>query len=152
MRMAREPTLLLAFWAPVPLLPCSKSDMLEGIQVREMVSKASAFLKISFNWQIITLQYCDSFCHRSTSIIHRHTCVLSPRTPQPLPSPPHLSWLPQSTSFGFPASYIKLPLAIYFTYGNVYASMWFSQIIPPSPPTEFRSLFFMSVSPLLPYT
>ena len=32
-------------------------------------------------------------------------------------------------------------------YGNVYVSALFSQIIPPSPsPTEYKSLFFTSVS------
>ena len=46
--------------------------------------------------------------------------------------------------------YIKLPLAICFTYGDVYVSMLSSQIIPPSPfPTESKSLFFVSVCPLL---
>ena len=36
------------------------------------------------------------------------------------------------------------------TYGNVYVSMLFSQIIPPLAfPTEFKSLFFTSVSVLL---
>ena len=76
-------------WAPAPSLPYSKSDMLEGIQVREIVSKASAFSKISLNWQIITLQYCDGFCHRSTWIIHKHTCVPSPLNPltSSLPTP-----------------------------------------------------------------
>ena len=42
--------------------------------------------------------------------------------PLPLPSLPSPSRLSQSTSFGCPASYIKLALAIYFTYGNVYVS------------------------------
>ena len=41
-----------------------------------------------------------------------------------------------------------LALVIYFTYSNVYVSMLFSQIIPPSPPPpESKSLFFMYVSP-----
>ena len=70
------------------------------------------------------------------------------------PNPEHPSLLPrlsQSTCFGCPSSYIKLPLAIYFTYGNVSVSMLFFQIIPPSPsPTESKSLFFTSVSRLLP--
>ena len=52
---------------------------------------------------------------------------------------------------GFPTSYIKLPLAICFICDNVYVSVLYSQIIPPSPPTEFKSLFCMSVSPLLPF-
>ena len=78
------------------------------------------------------------------SAIHQHESVTGTHvTP---PSPPHASRLSQSTSFGFPVSYIKLPLAICFTYGNVYISMLFSQIIPPSPsPTVYKSLFFMSM-------
>ena len=65
-------------------------------------------------------------------------------------SPPHPFRLTQSTCLGCPSSYFKLPLAIYFTYGNVSVSKLFSQIIPPSPPTESKSLFFTSVSRLLP--
>ena len=73
------------------------------------------------------------------SAIHEHESAtgrhVSPpcRTTLPPPSPPHLPRLSQSTSFGFPASYIKLPPATYFTYGNVYVSMLFSESSPPSP-------------------
>ena len=90
--------------------------------------------------------------HQSESAIG--TCVSPPScAPVPPPYPPCPSRLLQSTGFGFPVSYIKLALLICFTYGNVHVSMLFSQIIPSSPsPTESRSLFFMSVSPLLPYT
>ena len=49
------------------------------------------------------------------------------------------------------ASCIKLAWVIYFTYGNIHVSMLFSQIIPPSSsPTESKSLFLISVSPLPP--
>ena len=70
-----------------------------------------------------------------------------PGTPLPPSSPSHPSRLSQSTGFEFPVSYIKLPLAIYLTYGNVYVSMLFSHIIPPSPSLTVSK---MSVSPLLP--
>ena len=75
------------------------------------------------------------------SAIHQHESVTGTHVTPSFPT----SCL-QSTSFGFPASYIKLPLAICFTYGNVYISMLFSQIIPPSPsPTVYKSLFFISM-------
>ena len=48
------------------------------------------------------------------------------------PSPSYPCRLSQSTDFRFLASYIIFPLAICFTYGDVYVSMLFSQIIPPS--------------------
>ena len=47
------------------------------------------FFFIYFNWRIITLQYCDGFCHTSTWIGHRYTCIphiLNP-TPTSLPTP-----------------------------------------------------------------
>ena len=54
-------------------------------------------------------------------------------------SPPswtsHPSRLSQSTWFELPASYNKFPLAVCFTYGNVYVSTLLSQFIPPSPST-----------------
>ena len=59
--------------------------------------------------------------------------------PPPPPSQPHPSRLSQCNGCGSPASYIKLPLAACFTYGNVYISVLFSQIIPPYPPTESKS-------------
>ena len=71
--------------------------------------------------------------------------------PPPPPSTPYPSGFSQSTSFGYTTSCTEHNLVIYFTHGNVYASMLFFQIIPPSPsPTEPKSLFFISVSPLLP--
>ena len=82
--------------------------------------------------------------------IHQHESAIGPSLLTPPPSPPHPSRLSQSTGFGFPASYSKLPLAICFTYGNVCVSLLFSQIIPLSfSPTVSKSLFFVSVSSLL---
>ena len=85
-------------------------------------------------------------CELATSIHASHTSW----TPLPPPSLPYPSGFSQSTEFGCPASCIKFILVIYFIYGNVHVSMLFSQIIPPLPsPTESKSLFFTSVSPLL---
>ena len=38
-----------------------------------LVFKKSLF--IYFNWRLITLQYCRGFCHTSTWISHRCTCI-----------------------------------------------------------------------------
>ena len=46
------------------------------------------FRFIYFNWSIITLQYCDGFCHTSIWIVHGYTCVPSLLKPLPLPSLP----------------------------------------------------------------
>ena len=51
------------------------------------------------------------------------------------------------TSLKHPVSCIEPGLAIRFTYDIIHVSMPFSQIIPPSPsPTEFKKLFYTSVS------
>ena len=45
---------------------------------------------VYFNWRLITLQYCGSFCHALTWISHRCTCVFPvlnpPSTSFPIPS------------------------------------------------------------------
>ena len=83
--------------------------------------------------------------HESVTGIHVPLPILNPS-----PSLPHPSGLSQSTRFGCLASCIRLALADCFTYGNMYVSMLFSQVIPPSlSPADFKSLFFTSVSPLL---
>ena len=67
-------------------------------------------------------------------------------TPISFPSPLHPSRFSQSPNSGCPASYIKLPLVICFTYGIVYVPMLFSQVIPPSPSlTESKTLFFIEI-------
>ena len=61
-------------------------------------------------------------------------CAPQPeRPPFPPLSPPNLAGLSQSTSFECPASCIKLTLVICFTYGIIYVSILFSQIVPSSP-------------------
>ena len=99
----------------------------------------------NFTWRLITLQCCGGFCHIFTWISHGCTCVPHPDPPSPSQS----SGSSQCTCPEHPVWCIEPELAIYFTY-NIYVSMLFSQIIPPSPsPTESRSLFFTSVSLLL---
>ena len=87
---------------------------------------------IYFNWRLITLQYCGSFCHTSTWISHDCTCVPPSWTLFPPPFPSQPSRLSQSSSFECPTSCINLALVIYFTYGNTHVSMLFSRIMPPS--------------------
>ena len=48
---------------------------------------------IYFNWRLIILQYCGSFCHISIWASHGCTCVPPYWTPLPPPSPPHPSGL-----------------------------------------------------------
>ena len=108
---------------------------------------------IYFNWKIITLQYYEVFCHPSTWISHKYTCV-SPSCNPLLTSLHTLSpWVIPEHQLWCPASCIKLALIICFAYGNVHVSVLFSQITPLLPsPTESKSLFFTSMSLLLPCT
>ena len=105
-----------------------------------------AFFKllIYFNWRLITLQYCDDFCHMLTWISYGSTCVLPSQTP--IPSlwviPVHRLWVPCFMHQTWTGQL--------FHDGNIHVSMLVSQIIPPLPsPKESKSLFFISVS-LLP--
>ena len=53
-----------------------------------LIKQFSFLKKFIFNWRIGTLQYYDGFCHTSTQISHRYTCVLPSWTPSHLPSHP----------------------------------------------------------------
>ena len=107
----------------------------------------SILFLIYFNWRLITLQYCSVFCHTLMWISHGCTYVRHPEPPNPRPSPSHPSGSSQWTSPEHLVSCIKPGLAICFTYDNIHISMWFSQIIPPSPfPTESKRLFYISMS------
>ena len=82
------------------------------------------------------------------SAIHHHESVIgihmSPPFGTSLPPsiPSHPSRLSPHTRFEFPASYSKLPLAVCFTYGDVYVSVLLPHFISPSPsPTVSTSLF-----------
>ena len=70
---------------------------------------------IFLNWRIIALQYCNFFPQQRELAIGIRVSPPS-WTPLPPPSPPYPSRLSQCTGFGFCASYIKLPLVIYFVY------------------------------------
>ena len=92
----------------------------------------------------ITLSWFLSYINMNWPSIYMRP--LHPELPSFLSPHPVSSRLSQSTSFRCPASYVQLAL----TYGNIYVSILFSQIIPSSPsPTESKSLFFTSVSLLL---
>ena len=72
-------------------------------------------------------------------------CPLHPEPHLSPASPPHSSRQSQRTGFG--CRVIHQIQTHYFTYGNVYVSVLFSQITPQSSfPTESKSLFFLSVS------
>ena len=80
---------------------------------------------------------------------------MGPPILDPLTTSPHhpipLS-CPRALAFECPASCTELALVIYFTYGNIYVSVLFSQIVPPLPsPTDSKSLFFTLVTLLVPY-
>ena len=77
-----------------------------------------------------------------------YTCSPS-WTPLPPPSPYHPSGSSQCTSPKHPVSCIGPGLVIHFIYDIIHVSMPFSQIIPPTSPTESRRLFYTSVSLLL---
>ena len=110
------------------------------------------FLKykfIYFNWGLITLQYCIGFAihqHESATGIHMFPIL----KPLPPPSQYHPSGSSQCTSPKHPVSCIEPGLSIHFLYDIIHVPMPFLQIIPPSPsPTEFKRLFYTSVSLLL---
>ena len=86
------------------------------------------------------------FCHTLTWICHGCTCVPHPEPPSHLPIPSF--WvIPVHQAR---ASCIEPGQVIRFTYDNIHVSMPFSQTIPPSPsPTEYKTLFYTSVSLLL---
>ena len=100
------------------------------LQTEHILESHNYFLQlIFFNWRIIALQYCVGSCHTPTWISHRYTYVPSLLNLPP-PSLSHPSRLSQSTGSELPTPYSKFPLAICFTYGNVYASTLLSVFIP----------------------
>ena len=66
------------------------------------------YLFIYFNWRLITLQYCSSFCHTLTWISHGCTCV-------PHPEPPLIS-LPIPSLWVIPVHRLSLPCFMHWTW------------------------------------
>ena len=110
-------------------------------------SKLCSGNNIFFFFSFLTLQYCIHFAiyqHESAKGIHMFPIL------NPPPSPYHPSGSSQCISPKHPVSCIEPGLATRFIYDTIHVSMPFSQIIPPSPsPTEFKRLFYTSVSLLL---
>ena len=72
------------------------------------------FYNFIFNWRIIALQYFVGFCQTSAWIGCRCTHV-----PSLMPCRPSCLWVVTEPQFEFTASYVKFPLAVYLTHGDV---------------------------------
>ena len=82
-------------------------------------------------WRAIALQYCVSLCHTALWIIHGYTNV--PSLLSPLSSPYQKQSLDCHKTLGWAPSFTQQSLTcFYFTYGNVYVSMFSSQFAPLS--------------------
>ena len=123
----------------------------------ELISNNKSFIltflmyqRLNFALFYFTILYW--FCHTLTWIHHGCIQAPNPETPSqlPPPTPYHLSGSSPSSSPKHPVSWIEHRLALHFLHDSIHVSMPFSQIIPPSPsPSESKSLFYTSVSPLL---
>ena len=123
---------------------------LNAIRSKWTEFKNTFFSFIFISWRLITLQYCSDFCHTLTWISHGFTCVPHPNPPSHLPPHPIPLGLPSAPALSTCLMYPTWAGDLFHTY-NIHVSMLFSQIIPPLPsPTESKSLFFTSVSLLLP--
>ena len=93
------------------------------------------------------------------SALHQHELAIGTHmslpscNPLSLSSPPHPSRMSQSTSFGFPESYSRLPKIPIPTF-YIQQCVCFNAVLSNHPALSFpygvKSLFFMSVSLLLP--
>ena len=90
------------------------------------------------------------------SVIYQHKLAIG--THMSPPSPSHPSKLSQSTSFGFPVSYGKFPLALCFTYGLIYvlgqqclvSGLWpEAALFPVTSPAEGHAGFVIAFRALL---
>ena len=110
-------------------------------------SEAMVRIFENFNWWIIAFQRFVSFCCKEMKTIHKYTCISSLLNLSPTLIPSFPSRLSQSIWPEHPVLFSNFPLAICFTYGNVYGSMLLSQYVSPSPsPTVSTSPFSISTS------
>ena len=75
------------------------SDLRERAEVSDNVQDERWDLFFSFifiSWRLITLQYCNGFCHTLTWISHGFTCVPHPDPPSHLPPYPIPLGLPSA--------------------------------------------------------
>ena len=87
------------------------------------------------------------------SAIHQHKSAIGTHMFPPEPPPISLTTPPHEVVtkhwVELPVSHSKFLPAICFTYGNVHASMFFSQFVPLSPSNVSASLFSMFASPYI---
>ena len=127
------------------LIPVNTLEACSLVQSNFLVT-ACLFVCFSFlslfiylNWVIIAFQYCMASCQTSTLISHRYTYI-----PFLLNLPSISLFIPPLSVvaecwFEFPGSYSKIPLAVYFTYGNVsfHVTLSIHSTLSFLPPTLF---------------
>ena len=105
------------------------------------------FLKF-FNWKIIALQCCVSFCPITARISHDYIHPF-PLDPVCLPPTPPL-WVISERQAGLPVLCSGFPRALCFTRGTICMSVLLSHFVLPSPfPTVSPSPFSLTRSPFL---
>ena len=120
-----------------------------------LFSDLTIILKIffKFNWRIITLQFCDGFCHTSTWISHGYKCVPLSWNPSHLPPHPIHLGCARAPALRplFHASNLHWSSILHMvTYMFQWYSLKSSLKSPLASSTESKSLFFTSVSLVLP--
>ena len=100
------------------------------------------FLKIYFNWKLITLQHCSGFCHTLTWISHGCTCVPHPEPPfylppHPIPlghpSAPALSTLSHASNLDWQSISVQFSLSVVSTSLQPHEARHTSSCPSPTP-------------------
>ena len=109
---------------------------------KQVASNIKSCFKFFYR-KMVALQYCVDSCHTSTLISHRYTSVPSLLNPSPISHPIPCFQDVTEHQVEFLMLHSKFPLAINFTYGNVYVSRLFSQFVPPTscPPVVHKSVY-----------